>query len=166
MVSLLLGVAVVQGAERTITFGVNLALEGSSSYTEAQKDSLIGFTIWQNWWNSRDPQFRTAKDGTALKVALHVETFSGYTYSYANQQALYDTYASMKANTSIDYYFAPVACPFGVALRNYSYYALGMPLMVCTYPPLASPTSPPPTPSFTCLPFNPTLPYPSSHPPL
>lgn len=128
-----LGVALAQPVERTFTFGINLALDYDTLGADVQHQALIGYTLWQDWWNAKSPQLRTTKGGEVFKVGLHVETFSGYgTHNSSNPGMLFDTYASMFANATIDYFFAPVACPFGVSLRNYSYYALGIPLMICT----------------------------------
>jgi hypothetical protein len=135
LVLLLLGVLLAaHGAtsEVTYTFGVNLALNESQSgsFSSVQLDAFIGYSIWKDWWNSRSIADRTTRSGVTFKVDLHVEQFSDYSTIPGNQETLFQTYYNMSKNTSIDFFLSPVACPWGVALRNYSYYELGIPLMV------------------------------------
>lgn len=125
------------GSETTVVFGINLALDSppSQSFAGTQLQVLYGLEIWRDWWNALPASNRTTNWGDSIKVQLHVERFSNYSDDGLgiNQHLLYETYANMSQNSSINYFFAPVASPWDIQLRNYSYYALGIPFMVGTY---------------------------------
>lgn len=122
----------VEGEERTFTFGISLALDAPPGqyFAGVQVETLHGITIWKEWWNSLSVAERTMKNGDSFKVELHIERFSNYTDLEVNKRALFNTYAAMFANTSIDFLFMPVASPWDIPFRNYSYYELGVPFTV------------------------------------
>lgn len=126
-------VTVSMCTERTYVFGVNLALdptnEQSSQYLGEQLGSLMGYEIWRDWWNALPAAQRTTKWGEVIRVELHVTRFSDYQYGGWQFQALCDTYDEMINNHSIDFIFGTTAWS-GYALRNYTYYASGLELMV------------------------------------
>lgn len=124
----------VEGEERTFTFGISLALDAPPGqyFAGVQVETLHGITIWKEWWNSLSVAERTMKNGDSFKVELHIERFSNYTDLEVNKRALFNTYAAMFANTSIDFLFMPVASPWDIPFRNYSYYELGVPFTVGT----------------------------------
>lgn len=131
-----IGAAAASSSETTYVFGTNLALDAGSaqSFSNTQLQTLQGLEIWQDWWNALPAANRTTKWGEVFNVQLHVERFSNYTadYSNTNMYNLFNTYYNMSQNTSINYFFSQVASPWGIQLRNYSYYELGIPFMCGT----------------------------------
>lgn len=119
--------------QRTYVFGINLALNASEagSFAWAQQESLVGFTVWVDWWNALPASLRTTRWGEVVDVQLHVETWSDYGLGFTPeaQTILFDVYANMTQNKSIDYYFGTAAF-LGVALRQYMYESLGVEIMV------------------------------------
>lgn len=118
----------VYGANVTYTFGVNLGLN-SSQYGQLQRESLQGYEIWRDAWNALPPQARTTRWGDVVSVELHIETFSSYGYTEVDHQGVYERYAWMKNNLSIDFFFTTTAWE-GVKVREYASEYLGIHLML------------------------------------
>ena len=121
-------------ADRTVTFGINLALHSGASdyFYTVQPDVLNGLLLWKDWWNALPASNRTTKWGETLTVDLFVDTFSNYTDVTTNMNSLFNVYRGLVSNTSIDYLFVPVASPWDIQLRNFTYYELGVRNMVGT----------------------------------
>lgn len=119
----------------TFTFGVSLAMNATEAggFSGVQSDTLKGYEIWQDWFNSQSPESRRTKWGTTFKVDLHVEDFSNFAESESNMLALFAVYEKMHRNATIDFFFGPIATPWDIQVRNYSYYELGIPFMMGTF---------------------------------
>ena len=136
-VSLALLVLLVHAAcceERTIIFGISLGLNATESgdFGGAQQDTLEGLMVWKDWFNSLNASARTTSWGMTFKVDLHVAEDSKFADTPQNEQIMFDVYRDMALNSSIDYLFSPVASPWDIQARNYTYYVLGVPVMVGT----------------------------------
>jgi len=119
--------------ERTVTFGINLALNQSLAqyYYANQLDTLIGLQTWMIWWNALPVESRTTPYGDVIRVALRVETWSEYTTCFTPyaENALCAIYGNMSQDASIDYLFVPVDC-MGVDIRQCALNDHGVSLMV------------------------------------
>lgn len=118
--------------EQTFIFGISLALDAppDQNFAQVQVETYQGMIIWKEWWNSLPKSARTMKNGNSFLVDFHIERFSNYGQSDTDRQGMFDTYARMAANQSIDYLFMPVGAPWNIELRNYTYYELGVPFVV------------------------------------
>lgn len=122
-------------AEDTLTFGISLALHppAGQPFKSFQTDCLAGLEIWRDWWNALPASNRTRRYGPPFKVELAVSSAaSDYTDTPANRDVMFNTYRSMASNRSIDYLFGPIGSPWGVPTRNFTYYELGVPIMLGT----------------------------------
>lgn len=122
-------------AEDTLTFGISLALHppAGQPFQDIQTDCLAGLEIWRDWWNALPASNRTRRYGSPFKVELAVSSAaSDFTDTIANRDIMFNTYRSMASNTSIDYLFGPIGSPWGVPTRNFTYYELGVPIMIGT----------------------------------
>jgi hypothetical protein len=141
-VHILLGIALVvllalvarhETAAEEITYVFGMTLDPNpnptTAYYQAQKQAKMGLEIWRDWWNGLSVGNRTMSNGDAFKVALHFED-ADYSSVTGSQQDLFDVYHDMSMNGSIDFFFVPVASPWDIQLRNYSYYALNIPFML------------------------------------
>jgi hypothetical protein len=127
----------VRAEERTLVFGISLGLNATESgdFDGVQQSTKEGLELWRDWWNGLDASKRTTSWGMTFKIALHIVDNSKLSDPWGqntNELNMYSVYANMIANSSIDYFFPPVASPWDIQLRNYTHLNHGLPVMVGT----------------------------------
>lgn len=111
-------------------FGVNLALHSTNFYLKDQVEANIGLEVWRDWWNALPESHRTTKWGEVIDVELHIETWSEYgDWTSEGLASLCQIYGNMTLNSSISYYFTPVAFR-GVDVRRCTHQDYGIDLMI------------------------------------
>lgn len=129
-----LTVSTLAVTEKTYVIGVNLATnitsEQAVQYSIDQFDSMRGYEITRDWWNSLPKSLRTTKWDEVVSIELHVTGYSEYVYSdtFSEVLGLYSVYANMHSNTSID--FLIDTTDFAGALVREFTHGIGMKIMV------------------------------------
>jgi gamma-aminobutyric acid type B receptor len=117
---------------KTHVFGTVLALDPNlaGGYYSSQQETLIGYEIWLDWWNSLPVDARTTRWGEVVDVDLYVNPFSNYAGggTPTERTGLFDAYTQMAQNQSINYLLGPIGFA-GVDLRQYLF-DMGVELMI------------------------------------